>query len=192
MPEVTAEMTVPEVQFVLDAIKEYAAEYAAQYGSVPYGAGLSDVPLERVDRDNSEVLEGPLHQHSDSLEGMNKVGATLVDRSTSPVGTAYNHAIETVVGVRVEGAHVQEYGAIDPQNGTADETAREYPTISWDVLTAAIRRAVLTERQFPQVQRDNTGYKDLFVANETDSSDNYADYYRYDFDVVFSGFEDLP
>lgn len=185
-------MTAPEVQFVLDAIKDHAAGYASLYGMVPYGAGLSDVPLERVDRDNSEVLEGPLHKHGDDLKEMNYVGGTLADRSTSPVGTEYDHEIETVVGVRVEGAHVQEYGAIDPQNGTADETAREYPTISWDVLTAAIRRAVLAERRFPQVTRDNTGYKDLFVANETDSSVNYADYFRYDFDVVFRGFEELP
>lgn len=177
-------MTAPEVQFVLDAIDT----------NWPGGeASLADVPLERIDRDNSDLLDDtPVHEHSVDLEEMNYVGARLTSRPQQPTGTEYDLMGDAVVGVRVEGAHVSEFGAIDPQKGTASEASRSYPTTDWDSLTENIRRAIFTDRTFPSVGRSNAAFKDLFVENWADQSAEFSDYYRLDFDVRFSGFETLP
>jgi hypothetical protein len=175
-------MTAPEVQHTLDAIQSN------------YGTPLADIPLERVDRDNSDLLDDtPVHKRAADLKAMNYVGASLVDRATDVVGTEYDHRVETVVGVRVEGMHASEWGGIDPNAGTADAVDNiDHPVVQWDALVETIRRAVLTERAWPSVGRANVGYKDLKIANETDASSDWADYYRYDFDAIYSGFETLP
>jgi hypothetical protein len=175
-------MTAPEVQFVLDAIKDH-------YGTSP----LSNIPLERIDRDNSDLLDDtPVHEHSVELEEMNYVGAASAGTSSEPIGTEFDHRTETTVSVRVEGAHVDEFGAIDPQSGTNDAASVSYPTTDWQSLTDNIRRAILTDRTFPDPDRNNITYKDLFIENWSDQAANFSDYYRLDFDVRFSGFETLP
>lgn len=165
-------MTTPEVQFVLDAINDH------------YGTALSNVPLERIDRDNADILEQSVHSISGELERTNFVGATLASRDPQAIGTEYDHDIQAVVGVRIEGAHHSEHGHIDPDGSNG---------VEWWRLKKNIRRAILTDREFPAVSnRPNTTYTDLQFANENDQSDDYADYYRYDFDVLFNGFETLP
>lgn len=165
-------MTAPEVQFVLDAIDSN------------YGTPLADVPLERIDRDNSDILEQSIHDVSAELQDSNYVGATLADRSTTAIGTEYDHDIETVVGVRIEGAHHSEWGHVDPDGSDG---------VAWDTLVRTIRRAVLQEREFPSVSnRPNTTYTWIEERNFTDLSADYSDYYRADVDFVFQGFETLP
>lgn len=161
----------PEVEFVLDAIDSN------------YGEALEDVPLKRVDRDNSDILEDDVHTRTGKLEETNFVGARFADRSPTPIGTEYDHRIEAVVGVRIEGMHHSEYGHIDPDGVEG---------VDWDELVRKIRRAILTERKFPDVGRSDTGYTYLSLANEVDTSSEYADYYRYDMDILFFGFEELP
>lgn len=165
-------MTAPEVQFVLDAIDSN------------YGTPLADVPLERIDRDASEILEQDVHTVTAELRGSNYVGATLADRTTDAIGTEYDHDVQAVVGVRIEGLHHSKWGHVDADGSDG---------VPWDDLVQTIRRAILQERTFPSVSdRPNTTYTDLRTANDQDLSSNYADYYRYDFDVLFNGFEDLP
>lgn len=180
-------MTAPEVDFVLSSIEDFWPGNETD---------LSHVPLERIDRDNSDLLDDtPIHQHSVDLEEMNYVGAASATRDDRPIGTEYDLATDRIVSVRVEGAHVSEFGAIDPQKDTADETTTSYNTTAWDTLTENVRRAVLNEssRMYPNVTgRPNVGFKDLFVENYADTSSQYSDYYRVDFDVRFSGFETLP
>lgn len=193
----------PEVKFVLDAIEQHLVG-GGNSGAGFFGAGhddLSDVPLERIDRDHSvnldkagglADLDGPIHEHSADLEGMNYVGASSAGTTSTPIGTAYDHRDERVVGVRIEGVHASEYGAIDPYAGTEHEKAREYPTCRWDDLVQGIRWSILRERTWPDTGRPNVAFTDLQLTNESDVSRDWADYYRYDLDVVLSGFEDLP
>lgn len=165
-------MSVPEVQFVLDAIDSN------------YGTPLSNVPLERIDRDNSDILEQDVHSISGELQRTNFVGATLATLDPQAIGTEYDHDLQAVVGVRIEGAHHSEWGHIDP-DGTNG--------VEWWRLKKNIRRAILAEREFPAVaNRPDTTYTDLQFANESDDASDYKDYYRYDFDVLFNGFETLP
>lgn len=172
-------MTAPEVQFTLDAIQSNTA------------AALADIPLERIDRDNSNLLDrSDPHEHSTDLQEMNYVGAALADTSRSFVDPSANYDVERVVSVRLEGAHVSEHGAIDPYAGTADANGNAtWPTTQWTALVDDVQSAIDAEVTFPDVDRADTTYKDLRIANDTDLSSNYSDYYRRDFDVLFMGFE---
>lgn len=174
-------MTAPLVQFVLDAIDTNTSQ------------ALADIPLERIDRDNSDLLDGaPVHQMGAELEEMNYVGAALESLNGDPIGADYDLAVDPVVSVRLVGAHVAEFGAIDPQIGTPQARSPGYPTTTWYDLTQAVRRAVLDARTFPAVGASNFAFKDLFIENYTDTASEYADYYQLDFDVRFGGFEVLP
>lgn len=197
-------MTVAEIDFVLTAIKDNLVG-GGNAGGGFFGAGydsLDDVPVERVDRENSTNLDkagnvpdldGPIHEHSDDLtRGTNFVGAALATNTGTPIGTEYDRRDERVVGVRIEGAHVSEWGSIDPYHGTADETSRDYETCRWDDLVQGIRWSILHERTFPDAGRPTFSFTHLELTNEQSLASNYGDYYRYDFDVVLTGFEALP
>jgi len=151
-------------------------------------------PLRRVDRDDSEVYETgqtvdmatPIRERSGELQEANYVGVRLADRSPEPIGTEYDHRLETVLGVRIEGLDASAYGHVDPDgtDGVAFDGAGG--------LIPQIREAILSARTFPDAGRPAVGYTDARLANETNRSANYADYYRYDFDIVLRGYENLP
>jgi hypothetical protein len=162
-------MSAPEVDWVL-----------SQLGSV---VGSTTTPLKRVDRDESTILDGDVRTRAGELKDANFVGATLADVANTPIGTEYDHDREAVVGVRIEGMHYSEWGHVDPDGAGG---------ISWEELVSRIRDALLAERTFPDAGAADVSYTDLRITNEAPQSDNYADYYRRDFDVVFNGYEDLP
>ena len=164
-------MSAPEVEWTL-----------AQLGSV---VGSLTTPLKRVDRDESRILEGDIRKRTAELEKANYVGAALADRTPTPIGTEYDHALETVVGVRIEGLHHSEWGHVD------SDGVEGIPFGDDGGLVDRIRDAILAKRRYPDAGRTNVTYTNLTVTNEASQSSNYADYYRYDFDVVFDGFEDL-
>ena len=111
------------------------------------------------------------------------VGARFVDRTPTALGTEYDHAIEAVVGVRIAGLHYSEWGHVDPDGAAG---------IPWDVLVRRIRRAILSGRTFPDAGDQHTTYTDCQFQNESDQSDDWQDHYRYDVDVIFNGYEELP
>lgn len=183
-------MTHPAVDAVLDFIKDNW-----QAGS------YSDIPLERIDRDNSKLLDGAIRSHSAELEADNYVGATLADRDPSAIGTEYDHQLEVVVGVRIEGLHADKYGKVDPDASLPPNTAND--PVPWfeyvdgnnneqPGLVKEVRDAILRDRTFPSTRQADIAYTDLQITNESDSSDDHRDFFRHDFDVVFSGFEELP
>jgi len=151
-----------------------------QLGSV---VGSTTVPLKRVNRDESEILEDDIRKRKGDLQQANFVGATLADRDPEPLGFEYDHEVETVVGVRVEGLHAAEWGHIDPAGADG---------IPWDELVRRIKRALLAERTDPAVGAPDTDYHSLLITNVAPNSASYRDYYRTDFDVVFQGDETLP
>lgn len=175
-------MTATAVAWVLDEL-----------GTV-VDAQPADHPLRRVDRDNSQVYEGaqtvdmssPIRDRTGDLQEANFVGASLADRSGTPIGTEYDLDLETVVGIRIEGAHHSEWGHIDPAgtDGVVFEGAD-------GSLVEQIRSAIYDGRRFPDAGRVDVSFTHLTITNEVSQSSDWADYYRYDFDVVFDGFEEL-
>lgn len=145
----------------------------------------ADHPLRRVDRDDSELLEGNIRDRTGELKQANYVGASLADESTEPVGSQYDHRFERVVGLRIEGKRgsPSEFGHVDPDGAEG---------VVWEDLKHDIRHAILASRTFPDAGRTEVTYTDLQTANEAPQSDNWADYYRYDVDLVFRGYEELP
>lgn len=161
-----------EVTWVLDTIK------ANWPGTFP-------ADLERVDRDESDLLEGDIRSRKGDLQDSNFVGATHANTTTSAIGTEYDHSIETVVGIRIEGMTTQGglFGHVDP-SGTDG--------IEWETLVSNIRRGLLQEREYPAVGADHRTYTDLLITNPAPQSNRYRDYYRHDLDVVLRGYETLP
>lgn len=154
-----------------------------------------DHPLYRVDRDASLVYETgeeldmqtPVHDRTGELERANFVGVASADKSSSPIGTEFDLDVERIVSVRVEGLRRGDhYGHVDPdgQDGVVfdDDTG----------LVADLQAALQAEREWPDVPRDGTTYTHLLLEGYGMRSVEYADYHRYDFDVLFDGFEDLP
>lgn len=164
-------MAAPEVQFTLDAINDNTT--LAQTG-----------PLETVDRDNSEDVDADLHTIKQNLQTANYVGVGTIDNDAQAIGTEYQHRVQGGVSLRLIGAHVKEHGHIDP-----DDT----DGVAWYKLKNAVRRAILEEREFPQVpNRPNTTYTWLEETNPQDLSDRFGDFYAYECDILFRGFEELP
>lgn len=186
-----------EVQWVLDTIRDNWDLPSVGYGEEGYGgptysgASFSDAPMIRVDRDESLILDDeetvdlstPLHKRKRKLERGNYIAATMADRSTSPIGTEYDHEVEAVVGVRIVGLHNTERGHVDPEGVDG---------LVWDETVRTARDALLTERTWPDVGSPDGTYTDLRIANEAPQSGNYKDFYRHDFDVLLSGYESLP
>jgi len=171
-------MTAPEVQWTIE-----------QLGSV-----ISDIdaPLRRVDRDESVLYDGDgtapdlttsIRDREGDLQTANYVGVQFVDRATTAIGTEYDHSVEVAVGVRLEGLHHSEYGHVDPDGNEG---------IAWAELVRRCRRALLKERTWPDAGDVHTSYTDLTFANEVDNSDEFQDFFWAEWDVVFSGYEDLP
>jgi len=172
-------MTHPAVQTILDAIADN------------WSAGsFADIPLERIDRDNSELLDGGVRSHTEDLQDSNYVGATLADRSADPIGTEYDHRLEVVVGVRIEGAHHSEWGYVNPDASLPPATAGD--PVPWQPLVDEIRTAILRDRREPTTGETDIDYLDLQITNEAPQSADYGDYYRHDVDVLLTGYETLP
>lgn len=175
-------MTAQPVEWVLDQLASVVDAQPAAH------------PLRRVDRDNAQVFQGsktvnmssPVRERTGELQEANYVGASLTDRTQSPVGTEFDLDLETVVGVRIEGLHHGEWGHIDPagENGVVFEGTDAS-------LVEQIRGAIYNDRTWPDAGRANVSFTHLILTNEASQSDNWADYYRYDFDVAFDGFESL-
>jgi hypothetical protein len=168
-----------EVDWVLDQLASVVNDQPA------------DHPLRRVDRDHSRVYESsqtvdmttPIRKRKEQLQQANYVGATHADRSPDPIGTEYDHRIETVVGIRLEGAHHSEWGHIDPDGNEG---------VAFDTLTRQVRRTLLAAREFPDPSAPHTQYHSLFVRNTDYQLSDYSDFYRWSADVVLAGYEQLP
>jgi hypothetical protein len=161
-----------EVDWVLD-----------QFGSV---VGSTTVPLQRIDRDDSRILEQDVRSLDAELTDANYVGVRHEDTTTSPIGTEYDLEREAVVSVRVTGLHASKYGWIDPDGDDG------IPFGGADGLVQQLQDALWSERQFPDAGIQRVDYTHLELQNEANTSRQYGDFYRADWDVVFQGFEELP
>lgn len=181
-----------EVTFVLETVRENWPDLgdSGLYGEALYGDGIYydddgfPADLARINRDEPEILETGERSRSLELSNWNAVGASLATRSTTPRGTEYDHNVETVVSIRVEGLHGSEWGQIESAAAFAG-------------LVKRIKWAILSERSYPDVMpdADDIGwvcYQDLRVENDQDLSSDDKNYFRRDFDVRLTGVEELP
>jgi hypothetical protein len=173
-------MTHPATDYVLSAIKDNwsAGSYA-------------DIPLERVDGDTSEDIADNLRTRTSELQDANYVEAQHTDRTDRPVGSEYDLHLDDpglVVSVSVTGLHRTKHGCVDPDASLPPATAGD-PVPFYD-LRKEIVRTIHAEKGFPDTS-SSIDYTDLQVINRAPLSYEYGDYYRYDFDVAFGGFEQL-
>ena len=180
----------PAVEWVLDRLGPVVDDVATNYDHRNGGNCI----LKRVDRDNSAVYDGgepvdmtqPMRKRSDKLTSGNYVGAAFVDRAGEPVGPGYDLDVDVVVGVLVEGMHTSEYGHVDPtgQQGIPFRNGE-------DGLVDRVQSAIYAGREYPDAAGSNASFTHLTITNEDLQSANWADFYRYSFDVGFNGFETL-
>lgn len=167
-----------ELDWVLEQFASVATDVANQY-TLESG---DPVQLERVNRDESRILEQDVQSIRGDLEKAAFVGATHVDTVEEPMGSQYDLQREVVVGVRVTGLTSQgSYGHIDPdgQDGI--------PFTGDGGLVQRCKDAVLAERKFPAAAPSDAAYTYLEFQNEANTSQQWADFYRWDADVVFHG-----
>jgi len=180
-------MTHPAVAFVLDAVAQ----------SWPTG-NFADIPAVRVDRDNSRVFDGDgaidlsqsTRQNTEQLRDSNVIGAAVTGTDEQPIGTEFDLQKETAVSLRVEGLSADEWGYVDSE--ATYPPASDADSVPWHEFTRDLRRAVYAGRKFPQVGEQSTNYTHLTVENVVPDASAYHDYYRFEADVRFDGFEILP
>jgi len=175
-------VTATPVKWVLD---ELGAVVSAQ---------PSDHPLNRVDRDNTLLydgggsfdMSGSVRSRTGELQRANFVGATYADRGESYIGSEANLDLDETVGLRIEGLHHSEHGHIDPLgndgvvfHGTDTSLVQQIIDQLHDGLA------------FPDAGRTDVSFTHLALANHAPQSDQWADAYRYDVDILFDGFEEL-
>jgi len=168
-----------EVDFLIQRIRDEYGVSSLPTGTTAVG---SEPPLEIVDRDDAEFESGR-RSRSGELTQANIVSIASVDDDSTAIGTEYDHSVERICGVRIEGLHHSEWGHIDPDGREG---------APWRSLVRIVRRAILRARGYPDPGTPDIGYTDLRLVNGVDQSQNYGDYYRYDVDVIFDGFERLP
>lgn len=174
-------MTSTPVKWVLDELGAVVDAQPAEH------------PLRRVDRDNALVFEGggmfdmsaSIRDRTGELQHANFVGATYADRNDEYEGTKPDLDLQEIVGIRVEG-YSGSYGHVDPLgedgvvfSGTDDSLVQQIIDALYDGL------------QFPDAGRTPVEFTHLSLTNHAPQSDTWAEYHRYDFDVVFDGFEEL-
>lgn len=179
-----------EVDWVLDQLADVVDSVAADYSRADDWDN-DPVEVRRVDRDDAQTYDGsdsvdlttPLPQRQGALSRGVYLSAGLADRATEPIGTEYDHDLETVVALRVEGMHHTQSGHIDP----AGDKGVPFPE-----LVSRVRTALLAERKSPDAGPADVAYTHLELANEVNRSEEFRDFYDFRADVRFSGFETLP
>ena len=174
-------MTAQPVQWVLD-------ELGAVVDAQP-----ADHPLRRVDRDNSLVIDTggsfdmsqAMDELKNDLQQANYVGARFADRSGEYVGTSPQRDLDEVVGIRILG-YSGSYGHVDPlgEDGIVFQGTD-------NALVEQIQAALYDALQFPDAGRTDVAFTHLDITNEEPVMADWQSFYRYDFDIVFNGFETL-
>lgn len=131
-----------------------------------------------IDRDNSDSASFNERKVAYDLTDNHAISvSSSPSRTTTAIGTGYDHRVTDAVNCRIEGAHTDQWGTI------ADASA-------FQTIIDEAERVILTERtSFPTV--NGIDYHSVILRNGTNLSADEKDYFRYDVDVVFEGYEDL-
>jgi hypothetical protein len=185
-------MTHAEVEWTLNRLGDVVDSVATDYTLAEERAN-DVVAIRRVDRDDSVVYDGsadidmaePLRKREKALKTGIFVGATFADRDFTPVGTEYNNRAETVIGLTVEGMNADKYGHVDPEGSNGAPI---------DIVVRRIRRALLSAdaRAYPDPGVPDVAYHDLIQVVDDPQSAQYRDFYRWQGEFAFRGYESLP
>lgn len=166
-------MVQDEIQWVLETVK-------TNWPEPSFPANIA-----RIHRTEPKILETGQRTKSLELEDWNALGAGPTDRMTEPVGTEYDHRVETTVSCRLEALHADEWGQV-------------VSSAAFEQLVRYTQHAINVERSYPtvdDVDGDDIGsvdYHTVHVENEQDLSDDNGDYFRRDWDVRLVGYSSLP
>ena len=139
-------------------------------------ANYDPMPV-RIHRDDSVRLDTGERTREFDLTEANAVGVSSAPETTNtPIGTEFDYAVRGGVSVRVEGAHHFTGGHITDSR-------------DFDALVSEVKRTIHLNREWPL---PGEGFHTLYIDNENNASADYRDYYRYDFDIWFRGYTNLP
>ncbi|PHQ45541.1 hypothetical protein DJ68_12285 [Halorubrum sp. C3] len=165
---------------MFDTLTRIVADTPLAWGAaLDVDTDAGEVPIRRVDRNESEIYDGGIRTRKSELQTSNYISAALVDDDESHGGFGDEYNAEAIVSLRVEGLHHRERGYIDPdgQNG-----------IDFTTLYRRVRDALQANDEHPAVT--GRGFHTLFLENGTNRSQDYRDFYEYRVDVRFDGFAD--
>ena len=133
-----------------------------------------------IDGDDMHLDASGDRARSTDLVNTNVVTVDASPAGTNePIGTEYDHRIRYGANVTIEAYHTDGGGQV------ADKD-------EFNTLVTEVRRTILAERTWPS---NTTGITHLAIEEENDlSADGPVDdanYFRYEFDVWFEGFESL-
>jgi hypothetical protein len=140
-----------------------------------------------IDRDDAESTSFAGRRVAWDLTEDNVLSvASTPERQTEAIGTEYDHRVEDAVSVRIEAAH--QDAADFPGDSIA---AGVSDSVAFQAIVDEAKRTILTERtSFPSA--NGVDYHTVLLEGEQNLAAEQKDYYRYDFDVVFRGYETLP
>jgi hypothetical protein len=175
-------MTATVVKWVLDELGAVVNAQPAAH------------PLRRVDRDNTLLYDGggaydmglAITERTASFRKGNYVGASFADATDEYIGTTPDLDVERVVEIRIEG-YSGSYGHVDPlgQDGVVFHGTD-------DSLVQQIKDQLYAGLKSPDAGRTPVAFTHLSLENETPAPADWQDHFRYDLDVTFSGYEELP
>jgi len=133
-----------------------------------------------IDRDDatSPAFQGrrlsydPTENHAVSV-------ASSPERQTTVIGTNPDHRVEDGVNVRLEAAHVDEHGTI------ADSQ-------EWQSIVDEAKRVTVKQEQTSYPTVNGVDYHTVLLGEENNLTPNTKDGYRYEFDILFRGYDELP
>jgi hypothetical protein len=139
----------------------------------------TEVPMpDLVDRDDAQSDQFLGRQVAGDLKhnAILSISSSYEPQET-PIGTEYNLRVRDGVNVRLEGAHVEQRGTITDG------------TMFSDMVDEAKR--LIRNHKHPEETINGRYYHTVVILNQVPRLHNHKDYYRYDFDVEFRGYENL-
>lgn len=136
---------------------------------------------ELIDDENSEYYSSQHSRTGERVQSHDLTSGNAISVGSQPtttqtaVGTEYDHRVRAGVGVTIEAAHEDVRGDV---TGASD----------FKNLVGEARRLILAERTFP-IPSENI--HTLFIEEEDNLSAGDRDYFRYEFDVWYEGYEEL-
>lgn len=134
-----------------------------------------------VDGDNADSQDFNGRQVKYDLTKNNAVVLkSTPDRTQEIIGTEFDYRFDDGISIEVAGLYDgDEYGHIT--------SAAEFRALYQEV-----RRVLHAQRDWPDRNQSGSQHTDtLWIADESNLSDNYHDLFLYDMTVLFRGFEEL-
>lgn len=152
------------------------------------------VTVKRVDRNDSQVYEGsqtvdmsaPIPDREGQLQQAVYVGAKETSRDRQYIGSNADYRGGPTIRIRIDGmtALGETFGHVDPSG------ADGVPFTGQDSLVRRVQNELTETISYPTVDGSRGRTVDFEMVGDQNLSGNWADFYRYDFDLIFTEFEE--